>query len=324
MTLRISSSATRIDLDSKQSLKSSFGNSTAAVAGVSLEMARKREVENPRSIDPLRYELTSLNEQSVAIQREISSRQSTLSRLDQLKQEISNLSNAPSSESLSASVNNLRDLLGDSSSIGSLGLTKTAQTSSDNPAVDPVVVQEPPQVGSYKVSILGKVSADALQFEIEVADGPEFKKSLVTALSPATGIIEGVEIYFEEKEGQQEAEITVQSVANGEFPVPDFRGDIEQLSNSSEQPETFERRALALTRKVDTTIDGLQRSLDRELSNFQNIANAQENIRAAVSEPRSVTNAFSALQSLNTEISKQSSGLTNLFNSSDSVKNLLD
>ena len=170
MTLRISSSATQIDLDSKQSLKSNSGNSTAAVAGVSLEMARKREVENPRSIDPLRYELTSLNEQSVAIQREISSRQSTLSRLNQLKQEISNLSNAPSSESLSASVNNLRDLLGDSSSIGSLGLTKTAQTSSDNPAVEPVVVQEPPQVGSYKVSILGKVSADALQFEIEVAD----------------------------------------------------------------------------------------------------------------------------------------------------------
>lgn len=324
MTLRISSSASRIDLDNKHSQRTGSGSSVAALAGISLDLARKKESAPTRGVDPLRYELTSLNEQSVAAQKKITSRQGTLNRLNQLKQELAKAPQAGSDEANSELLRKLDGLVKEAPDGGRQALSKTALSSSDNPEIEPVVVSEPPQVGSYKVSILGEVSADALQFEIEIADGPDFKKSLVTALSPATGIIEGVEVYFEEKVGRQDAEIVVNGSVNGEFPIPDFDESLKRLSTLLDQPEKFSREVGALVRKVDSTIEGVQRTLDHELSQFQTIANAQENIRAAVSEPRSVSNAFSALKSLNAEISKQSSSLTKLFSSSDSVKNLLE
>jgi hypothetical protein len=163
-----------------------------------------------------------------------------------------------------------------------------------------------------------------LQYRIQVADEPDFKKSLLTALSPATGIIEGVEIYFEEKEGKQEAELEIKAPVDGDFPVPDFQNSLAKLETRQENPEQLEREADQTLRKIGTTINGLSEGLDGDISRFQSISNAQENIRAAVSEPRSVSNAIEALESLNSEIVKQSSNLSNLFNSSDTAKDLLE
>jgi len=299
--------------------------STAATAGVSLEKARKSASSPSRSSDPLRFELTNLNEQSISLQKRISSHQTTLSTLEDLASKVDELQTKPAdSSAVQNGLQEMENLIDTSEFEGRSLLKGSGKSSSSNPDIEPVVVKDPPQIGKYKLSILGKVSNDSLQFRIEVADEPEFKKSMVTALSPATGIIEGVEVYFEEKEGTQEAELEIRSAEEGDFPVPDFQKSLENLKDSREVPEQLQREAEQTKRKIETTIDGVSQGLDQEISRFQNISNAQENIRAAVSEPRSVNSAIQALESLNTEIVKQSSNLVNLFNSSDTAKDLLE
>lgn len=326
MSLRISNTnSIQQNLDSRKINKPKAGGSVAASTGISLEKARKSAEAASRNVDPLRFELTNLNEQSVSIQKKISSHQTTLSSLEKFYEEVEALKSASGNAGeVESSLNSLERIIQSSEFEGRSRLKGSSSATSTNSEVEPVIVADPPQIGSYKLSILGKVSADSLQFEIQVADEPNFKKSLITALSPATGIIEGVEVYFEEKAGRQEAELEIKGPENGEFPLPDFSRNLDRLKTLQNDPESLEREAALTLRKVGTTIDGLRRGLDGELSKFQNISNAQENIRAAVSEPRSVSNAFAALEDLNAEISKQSTNLSNLFNSSDTAKSLLE
>ena len=276
--------------------------------------------------DQFRYELSNLNERSVGLQKEISLQQTVLGGLQKLSDEVQPIADhAKNAIIVQGSLERISDILKTSKFEGKSVLTNSPHKSS-NPKIEPITIAEPPKIGTYSVSILGKVENSSLSFTLNVSSLQDQKRSITTAFSPATGIIEGVELYFEEVEGQAEAQVTIEASENQSFAVPDFSNGLAKLEEKADDSERLKREADQNLRKIETTRGGVESSLKRKSVEFQSISTARENIKASESDALTVATAKDTLSQLNSKIVQEPISMSGLFKNydSDSAKDLLD
>jgi len=270
--------------------------------------------------EKLRYEVSALNRKSVELQEAISERQSTAGSLEDFKQALSKLERNPDTETLQ----NAKDLIEQNPEV-----FKGQANQSDNESVEPVTVSRPPKVGSYSVEILtGETKhPEAVSYTIKLVDEEGTQKTVTASFSPATGLIEGVQLYFETDADSipATASLEIKDEAASKIEVPEFKRDLERLESALSDSEVFSERLEQTTRKLESVTNAVKDDLGKESRKFLTLRNTQENLRASESDFQSVSSAFDALDDVKSNI-KNLADADQLFANQDPVqtKNLLE
>ena len=280
-------------------------------------------VSSGKSLDSqekLRYEVSALNRKSVELQKNISERQTTAGTLDEFQQVLSKLERDPDIETLESA----KEIVG-----GNPEVFKGQANRTDNDSVEPVTVSRPPKVGSYSVEILtGETKhPEAVSYTIKLVDEEGTQKTVTASLSPATGLIEGVQLYFETDADSipATASLEIKDEPTSRIEIPDFKRDLDRLETSISNDELFSERLEQTTRKLESVTNAVRSDLGSETRKFLSLANAQENLRASESDFQSVSSAFDALDEVKSDI-KNLADADQLFTNQDptQAKSLLE
>ncbi len=270
--------------------------------------------------EKLRFEVSALNRKSVEMQETISERQTTAGTLEEFKQVLNQLEGNPDLETLE----NAKEIVGRNPEV-----FKGQANRSDNNSIEPITVSRPPKVGSYSVEILtGQTKhPQAVSYTIKLVDEEGTQKTVTTSLSPATGVIEGVQLYFETDADSIPAtsSLEIKDESSSRIEVPEFNRDLSRLESAISDPELFSERLEQTTRKLEAVTDAVNNDLSYETRKFLTLSNAQENLRASESDFQSVNSAFDALDDVKNDI-KNLEDADQLFTNQNPVqaKNLLE
>lgn len=270
--------------------------------------------------EQLRYEVSSLSRKSVDLQKAVSERQSTSDVLDEFDRLLSELRKKPSTHSLSR----IRAHVEDNSEV-----YRGQSNASSNDKIEPITVSRPPKVGSYSVAIFTGQSRhpEAVSYTIKLVDEEDTQKTVTASVSPLSGLIEGVELYFETDNDTMPvlAELSIKEEESKRIEVPTFNKDLERLEATLNDSTEFEKLFKQTSHKLDSVRKGVHDDLKKAREQFIILSSTQENLRATDTDPHSVSTAFVALDDLKTEI-KSFSGADRLFSNHDltQAKSLLD
>lgn len=270
--------------------------------------------------EKLRYEVSILNRRSVQLQETISERQSTAGSLKEFQRVLNELESNPDSETLE----NAKEVVQRNPEV-----FKGQANRSDNDSVEPVTISRPPKVGSYSVEILtGETKhPEAVSYTIKLVDEEGTQKTVTASLSPATGLIEGVQLYFETDANSipATASLEIKDEAAAKIEVPAFKRDLSRLESAISDPEVFSERLEQTNRKVEAVTNAVKDDLGIETRKFLKLSNTQENLRASESDFQSVSSAFDALDDIKSDI-KSLADADQLFTNQDpaQAKNLLE
>ena len=219
-------------------------------------------VSSGKSLDTqekLRYEVSALNRKSVQLQENISERQTTAGTLDEFRQVLSQLERDPDIETLE----NAKKIVGSNPEV-----FKGQANRTDNDSVEPVTVSRPPKVGSYSVEILtGETKhPEAVSYTIKLVDEEGTQKTVTASLSPATGLIEGVQLYFETDADSipATASLEIKDEPTSRIEIPDFRRDLDRLETSISNDELFSERLEQTSRKLESVTNAVKSDLGSE------------------------------------------------------------
>ena len=272
------------------------------------------------SQEKLRYEVSALNRKSVQLQGAISERQSTVGSLEDFRQALDNLERNPDKESLE----NAKEIIERNPEV-----FQGQANSSDNESVEPVTVSRPPKVGSYSVEIMtGETNhPEAVSYTIKLIDEEGTQKTVTASVSPATGLIEGVQLYFETDADSipATASLEIKDEVSERIEVPEFKRDLSRLESTVSDPQEFSERLAQTSRKLESVTNAVKDDLGQETRKFVTLSNTQENMRASESDFQSVNSAFDALDDVKSEI-KNLTDADQLFVNQDpaQTKNLLE
>lgn len=272
------------------------------------------------SQEKLRYEVSALNRKSVQLQGTISERQSTVGSLEDFRQALDNLERNPDKESLE----NAKEIIERNPEV-----FQGQANSSDNESVEPVTVSRPPKVGSYSVEIMtGETNhPEAVSYTIKLIDEEGTQKTVTASFSPATGLIEGVQLYFETDADSipATASLEIKDEVSERIEVPEFKRDLSRLESTVSDPQAFSERLEQTNRKLESVTNAVKDDLGQETRKFLTLSNTQENMRASESDFQSVNSAFDALDDVKSEI-KNLTDADQLFVNQDpaQTKNLLE
>ncbi len=272
------------------------------------------------SQEKLRYEVSALNRKSVQLQGAISERQSTVGSLEDFRQALDNLERNPDKESLE----NAKEIIKRNPEV-----FQGQANSSDNESVEPVTVSRPPKVGSYSVEIMtGETNhPEAVSYTIKLIDEEGTQKTVTASFSPATGLIEGVQLYFETDADSipATASLEIRDEVSERIEVPEFKRDLSKLESTVSDPQAFSERLTQTSRKLESVTNAVKDDLGQETRKFLTLSNTQENMRASESDFQSVNSAFDALDDVKSEI-KNLADADQLFTNQDpaQAKNLLE
>ena len=279
--------------------------------------------QNDKSIvsqEKLRYEVSALNRKSVELQETISERQTTVGSLEDLQQVLRKLEGNPDIETLKEA----KQIVGRNPEI-----FKGQANRSDNDSVEPITVSRPPKVGSYSVEIMTGETRhpEAVSYTIKLVDEEGTQKTVTASLSPATGLIEGVQLYFETDADSipATASLEIKDESTSKIEVPEFKRDLGRLESAVAEPELFSERLEQTTRKLESVTNAVKDDLGYETRKFLTLNNAQENLRASESDFLSVNSAFDALDNVKSDL-KNFADADQLFTNQDptQAKNLLE
>jgi len=198
--------------------------------------------------DRLRFELSTLSKESVSAQENISFHQVALNGLDTIERNLENLQEKPTGKDAQLAIRNLRDAVENTRFEGKEVL-KNDQEEDDS--IQAVVISRPPKAGTYAVKIVsGEADQNNLSFSIKVTDQDNLEKVITTSVSPATGAIEGIELYFETdpvaitagRVKDQETTLVVREDDSDRFPIPSFKREVSRLESST-NPDAIQRTA---------------------------------------------------------------------------------
>ena len=297
------------DVKSSRPLNQNSGSSEISHGSQSLAAQEK-----------LRYEVSALNRKSVELQETISDRQTTAGSLEELEQVLNQLEGNPDLETLE----NAKEIIGRNPKV-----FKGQANRSDNDSIEPVTVSRPPKVGSYSVEILtGETKhPEAVSYTIKLVDEEGTQKTVTASLSPATGLIEGVQLYFETDADSipATASLEIRDESSSKIEVPEFKRDLSRLESAISDPEMFSERLEQTTRKLEAVTNAVKNDLGYETRKFLTLSNTQENLRASESDVQSVNSAFDALDDVKSDI-KNLADADQLFTNQDPIqaKNLLE
>jgi len=201
--------------------------------------------------------------------------------------------------------------------------------SSSNDRIEPITVSRPPKVGSYSVAIFTGQSRhpEAVSYTIKLVDEEDTQKTVTASVSPLSGLIEGVELYFETDNDTMPvlAELSIKEEDSKRIEVPTFSKDLERLEATLNDSTEFEKQFKQTSHKLDSVRKGVHNDLKKAREQFIILSSTQENLRATDNDPHSVSTAFVALDDLKTEI-KSFTGADRLFSNHDltQAKSLLD
>jgi len=281
--------------------------------------------------DRLRFELSTLSKESVSAQENISFHQVALNGLDTIERNLENLQEKPTGKDAQLAIRNLRDAVENTRFEGKEVL-KNDQEEDDS--IQAVVISRPPKAGTYAVKIVsGEADQNNLSFSIKVTDQDNLEKVITTSVSPATGAIEGIELYFETdpvaitagRVKDQETTLVVREDDSDRFPIPSFKREVSRLESST-NPDAIQRTAKEALRKVETTRKGLEETYSEVSSKFQNLETTKENLNAARTETNSLSGALNALNTVKDQLSQELPTVKDLYTGENlsNSKNLLD
>ncbi|MCJ8347829.1 hypothetical protein MJH12_20015 [bacterium] len=285
----------------------------------------------PRVSDTLRFELSTLNQKSVDMQNEISKGFSTNVALSNLSGQIDDLKgkfNQNNKEELSTAIDNT---IRQHTFEGKEVLNQEDPNTSSHEAIEAVTVERPPRVGSYSISLFKSPSSTSheVEFTIEVASKDDFNKSITTKVIPTTGLISGVDIYFDRgavgqsKDDSLKAEIEVKE--SKPFSVPNFKDDLEALKSSSSE-EDFEDKRSQISSKIKSSQNLIQKDLESTQVQFQSTQNTRENLNAASSASIDLSKAAELVNQTQETLLKSPESTSQLFHpeQTTNVKSLLE
>jgi len=295
--------------------------------------AEPRQAEQTvNSGDRLRFELSSLNRKSVDIQSNISFHQTAQESLAKVEASVRELQDSPEDQgSADAALEAFKSVV-DEASFEGKPLFDSPETRSSDENLEAVVVSKPPKIGTYSVSIVnGEKAPQNLEFTIKVSEtsGKEsYEKTITASVSPATGVIEGIELYFEvpnEPPRKIQAEIEVKDSDPNRFQLPSFERDLKKLEANRNNPEKLKATAEQTAKKVESVKAGVEETLKSGTAEFQSLSTAQENLRAAGNDLDSLSTAFNAISEVNDKLSS-AEDISSLFGNADldSSKSLLE
>lgn len=270
--------------------------------------------------EQLRYEISSLSRKSVELQKDVSDRQSTAEVLEDFHDLLEDLKHSPSETSMSR----LRSFVEDNSEV-----FRGQANGSSNDKIEPVTVSRPPKIGAYSIAIFTGQTRhpESVSYTIKLVDEENIQKTVTASVSPLSGLIEGVELYFETDNDATPmmAELSIADEESRKIEVPTFSKDLERLEVSLPDAAEFDRQLNQTGQKLDSIRKGVHDDLNKTRQQFITLNSTQENLRATDADSRSVITAFVALDNLKEEI-KNFSETDKLFNSHDltQAKSLLD
>ncbi|MCO4783897.1 MAG: hypothetical protein KC646_16330 [Candidatus Cloacimonetes bacterium] len=281
------------------------------------------------SSDTLRFELSTLNQKSVDIQNKISKGQSTQvalsnlsSQLEDLKENYDEISPKQLSESIDKTVQ-------DHTFEGEQVLNQKDANTSSNSDLQAVTVDRPPKVGAYSISIFqdSNNNSDEVHYTVEVSSSNEdFNKTITTSLVPTTGLISGVEIYFDKEAIRNseskslQADVEVKDAQ--EFQISNFSNDLENLKNSSSKSD-FDEKASQLMSKIDSNKALLDKDIKSTQIQYQNTQSVRENLSATSNESFDLSAAAQLVNQTQETLLNSPESTNNLYQT-DSAKSLLE
>ena len=86
------------------------------------------------------------------------------------------------------------------------------------------------------------------------------QKTVTTSLSPATGIIEGVQLYFETDADSIPAtsSLEIKDEVSSRIEVPEFNRDLSRLESAISDPKLFSERLEQTTRKLEAVTNAVK------------------------------------------------------------------
>ncbi|PCJ20303.1 MAG: hypothetical protein COB02_04515 [Candidatus Cloacimonadota bacterium] len=235
----------------------------------------------PRISDTLRFELSTLNQKSVEMQNDISKGFSTNVALTKLSKQVDQLKFQDSNQEQS-----LDDLITRQTFEGKQVLNQKDNNSSSNNDIQAVTTSRPTKIGSYSISIFenSKSSANEVQYTVDISSGSDYKKSVTTSLTPATGLISGIEIYYDktaiQKSDTKSIEAQIEVKESKAFSISNFKDDLQRVKESSSKQD-FEDKVSQLSSKIKTNQNLITKDIESIQSQYQSTQNISENLSAS-------------------------------------------
>lgn len=254
------------------------------------------------SSERLRYEISSLNRKSVEIQESVQESQSTELILEDFGRALNELRDKPSLETLQ----NVKELIHQNPKV-----FRGQPNRSSNDRVEPVTISRPPKVGAYSIEIFTGQTRhpESVSYTIKLVDEEGTQKTVTASVSPANGLIEGVELYFETDADSipAVAQLEIKDDESKNLKVPSFEKDIQRLETALNDQAAFDKHLQQTNRKLDSVRQGIHSELRQAHQSFLTLNSTQENLRAMESDFLSVSSAFDALDDVKNDLKKFSS-----------------
>lgn len=246
---------------------------------------------------PDRYRISPSHTEMMAIQEEITRSDIAKVALKDMRKALDSLPN-PSTRAERIAVADEIDAIASSTALHREKLfgSRYPNRSSD-PGMRPVTVEEPPKPGRYTVSVLKNSTAndgESISYSISVKQaGTDIVRTIETSISPATGLIQGIALHFDQPPPAQ-AEIIVAASGNRQFPLPAVEPETENLRLVNDKDSLA--AVNSLSELIDSTGKGIQSELAKLQQRFTELGNTVENMAAM--EGGDLSSAASALRTV--------------------------
>lgn len=297
--------------------KALSGESEATVPVKSVEAA-----SSAKKITKNRYQASTSRAELLGIQQSISKTQVTANSISRIQSRLKSLGDSASLQERQRASKDVEKIVAEDKSFAA-----SYPNRSSSSAVRAVTIEEPPRPGRYTVSIMSSAEQsgpEAIRYRIIVQQaGSDVVKTIETAVSPASGLIEGISLHFDQPPPKS-AELLIASSANHQFPLPPVQLQLENLAKASDA------EAGVILSDLNTLFKELGSGIDKHLGKlqgrFQNLMHAQENLASLEGgDLSSVQKAVQSVTESRMAMVRDSASAMKLFTgiSSEQAENLL-
>lgn len=293
-----------------------------SVAGDSAQ-AKPIESDQPsKKITKNRYQASTSRTELLGLQQSISKTQITANSLSKIQSKLESIGSEPKTETRVKAAKDIAQIVSEDKAF-----SQNYPNRSSSASLRAITIEEPPRPGRYTVSILSSAEqsgSDAIRYRITVQQaGSDVVKTIETAVSPASGLIEGISLHFDQPPPAS-AELLIASSANHQFPLPPVQLQMEKLANATDaEAKTILQDLNVLFSELNTGINKHMKELQHR---FQGMMHAQENLASMEGgDLSSVQKAVQSVTESRMAMVRDSTSAMKLFSgiSSEQAENLL-
>lgn len=289
------------------------------------QTAQSRPVESEKAAKKItknRYQASTSRTELLGLQQSISKTQITTNSINRIQSRLESLGSDPEPENRKKAAKDISQIVSEDKAF-----SQNYPNRSSSASLRAVTIEEPPRPGRYTVSILSSAEQsgpEAIRYRITVQQaGSDVVKTIETAVSPASGLIEGISLHFDQPPPAN-AELLIASSANHQFPLPPVQLQMEKLANASNAEAKLILQDLNVL--FSELNSGINKHMQELQNRFQGMMHAQENLASMEGgDLSSVQKAVQSVTESRMAMVRDSTSAMKLFSgiSSEQAENLL-